>query len=206
MPTLTRREFVTATAGAALWAAAPGPTAAAGRDLSSIYREIERRHDEAVARLQEWIRQPSIAAENTGMDEGCELVRKLALDAGFQHAERIATKGHPGVFATLDAGARETLGLYFMYDVKQADPAEWSSPPWDGKLVEMPGKGMVLMGRGATNQKGPQAAPRRAARDPRRRAEAAGQPRPGCGRRGGDRLAQLPGDRDGAPRAPGPRA
>jgi acetylornithine deacetylase/succinyl-diaminopimelate desuccinylase-like protein len=158
MPTLTRREFVTATAGAALWAAAPGPTAAAGRDLSSIYREIERRHDEAVARLQEWIRQPSIAAENTGMDEGCELVRKLALDAGFQHAERIATKGHPGVFATLDAGARETLGLYFMYDVKQADPAEWSSPPWDGKLVEMPGKGMVLMGRGATNQKGPQAA------------------------------------------------
>jgi acetylornithine deacetylase/succinyl-diaminopimelate desuccinylase-like protein len=45
-----------------------------------------------------------------------------------------------------------------MYDVKHADTAEWSSPPWDAKLVEMPGKGTVLMGRGATNQKGPQAA------------------------------------------------
>src|SRR5262245_53529446 len=92
------------------------------------------------------------------MREGAELMTKLALDAGFQHAEVIATKGHPGVFATLDAGARDTLGLYFMYDVKQADPAEWSSPPWDAKLVEMPGKGTVLIGRGATNQKGPQAA------------------------------------------------
>ena len=92
------------------------------------------------------------------MAEGADLMKKLALDAGFQQAEVIPTKGHPSVFATLDAGAKETLGLYFMYDVKQVDPAEWSSPPWDAKLVEMPGKGTVLMGRAATNQKGPQAA------------------------------------------------
>ena len=70
----------------------------------------------------------------------------------------IQTKGHPGVFATLDAGARRTLGLYFMYDVKQVDPAEWSSPPWEARLVDMPGLGKVVSGRGAVNQKGPQAA------------------------------------------------
>jgi len=57
------------------------------------------------------------------MQAGAELTRKLALDAGFQHAEIVATKGAPSVLATLDAGARETLGLYFMYDVKQVDPA-----------------------------------------------------------------------------------
>jgi acetylornithine deacetylase/succinyl-diaminopimelate desuccinylase-like protein len=45
-----------------------------------------------------------------------------------------------------------------MYDVKQADPAEWSSPPFDARLVDRPGVGQVLVGRGATNQKGPQAA------------------------------------------------
>src|SRR5207244_13084811 len=49
------------------------------------------------------------------------------------------------------------LGLYFMYDVKQADPAEWSSPPWDAALVDRPGLGKVIMGRGAVNQKGPEA-------------------------------------------------
>jgi acetylornithine deacetylase/succinyl-diaminopimelate desuccinylase-like protein len=48
--------------------------------------------------------------------------------------------------------------MYFMYDVKQADPSEWSSPPWEAKVVEMPGLGRAVMGRGAVNQKGPQAA------------------------------------------------
>src|SRR5204863_359669 len=63
----------------------------------------------------------------------------------------------PGIFATLDAGAPRTLGVYFMYDVKQVDPAEWSSPPWAASLVEKPGVGTVLVGRGAVNQKGPEA-------------------------------------------------
>ena len=127
-------------------------------DLASIRSEIEKRHDESIERLQHWIRNPSIAAEARGMDEGCELMMRMARDAGFQKAARIDTDGHPAVFATLDAGAPRTFALYFMYDVKQADPEEWSSPPWDAAIVEKPGFGKVLMGRGAVNQKGPEAA------------------------------------------------
>ncbi len=41
--------------------------------------------------------------------------------------------------------------------MKQADPAEWASPPWEAKLIDKPELGKVLMGRGAVNQKGPQA-------------------------------------------------
>ena len=52
---------------------------------------------------------------------------------------------------------KRTVGLYFMYDVKQVDPAEWSSPPWAAALVDKPELGKVIMGRGAVNQKGPQA-------------------------------------------------
>src|SRR3546814_11315888 len=63
----------------------------------------------------------------------------------------------PGVFGTIDVGAPRTLGIYFMYDVKQYDPAEWSSPPLEGKMVERPGFGQAIMGRGAVNQKGPEA-------------------------------------------------
>jgi acetylornithine deacetylase/succinyl-diaminopimelate desuccinylase-like protein len=69
----------------------------------------------------------------------------------------VPTDGQPGIFATLDAGAPRTIGLYFMYDVKQADPAEWSSPPFEAALVDKPGLGKVVMGRGAVNQKGPEA-------------------------------------------------
>jgi acetylornithine deacetylase/succinyl-diaminopimelate desuccinylase-like protein len=130
----------------------------AAADRHSIYAQCEARHDEAVKRLQAWIRQPSIAAENRGMSEGCDLAMRLLSDAGFQHVDRIPTDGHPGVFATLDAGAPRTVGIYFMYDVKQVDPKEWSSPPWDAALVDMPDLGKAIMGRGAVNQKGPQSA------------------------------------------------
>src|SRR5437588_7057795 len=58
----------------------------------------------------------------------------------------------------LDAGAAKTVGLYFMYDVKQFDPAEWTSPPLEARLVDRPGLGKVIVGRGAVNQKGPEAA------------------------------------------------
>src|SRR5262249_53356063 len=131
---------------------------AAAEDLTAIRKEIEKRHEEAVTRLQSWIRQPSIAAENRGMNEGCELMMQLLRDAGFQQVGKVPTDGQPGVFATLDAGAPKTVGLYFMYDIKQVDPAEWSSPPFEARLVDKSGLGKVLVGRGAVNQKGPEAA------------------------------------------------
>ena len=156
MTHLNRRDFVGSTlASAALLAAG---RAGAAPSLEAVYREVERRHAESIERLQAWIRQPSIAAENNGVEEGCKLTMQMLTDAGFQHVERIPTDGQPGIFATLDAGAKRTIGMYFMYDVKQADPSEWSSPPWEAKVVDMPGLGRAVMGRGAVNQKGPQAA------------------------------------------------
>src|SRR3546814_18475122 len=81
---------------------------------------------------------------------------ELAKDAGFTNVEIVPTDGHPGVFGTIDVGAPRTLGIYFMYDVKQYDPAEWSSPPLEGKMVERPGFGQAIMDRGAVTQKGPE--------------------------------------------------
>src|SRR5438477_6187822 len=125
-------------------------------NLAPIKAEIAKRHDESVKRLQDWIGQVSIAAENRGYPEGAEYMAKLARDAGFQKATVINTDGKPGVFATYDAGAPKTVGLYFMYDVKQVDPAEWTSPPWEARLVDKPGLGKCIVGRGAVNQKGPE--------------------------------------------------
>jgi acetylornithine deacetylase/succinyl-diaminopimelate desuccinylase-like protein len=133
-------------------------TYAAQSDMADIRREITKRHDEAVKRLQDWIALPAIAAEDRGYPAGAEYMAMLARDAGFQQATVINTDGKPGVFATLDAEAAKTVGLYFMYDVKQFDPAEWTSPPLEGRLVDRPGLGKVIVGRGAVNQKGPEAA------------------------------------------------
>src|SRR5499433_3911436 len=130
----------------------------AADEHADIKAEITKRHDEAVKRLQDWIGQVSIAAENRGYPEGAEYMAKLARDAGFQKADVINTDGKPGVFATLDAGAPKTVGLYFMYDVKQFDPAEWTSSPTDAQIVDKALLGKVIVGRGAVNQKGPESA------------------------------------------------
>ncbi len=130
----------------------------AADDFAAIRAEVAKQHDQNVKRLRDWIALPSIAAENLNFPRGAEHMAQLARDAGFQHAMVVETDGKPGVFATLDAGAPKTVGLYFMYDVKQFDPAEWTAPPLEARFVDKPGIGKVIVGRGAVNQKGPEAA------------------------------------------------
>jgi len=71
--------------------------------------------------------------------------------------------GNPVVFAQCDEGQPRTLLIYWMYDtmpVTQADA--WVAPPFEGRLVDGQTAGInpkfkkVLIGRGATNSKGPE--------------------------------------------------
>jgi acetylornithine deacetylase/succinyl-diaminopimelate desuccinylase-like protein len=160
----TRRGLLMMAAAAGVSLATPRLLLAAakadskfGGDLSAVRAAIDKQRPEAIKRLQNWIALPSIAAENRNKEEGCQMMMELLKEAGFQTATRIPTDGQPGVFATLDAGAKRTVGMYFMYDVKQFNPSEWSSPPLEAAIVDRPPFGKVLIGRGATNQKGPEA-------------------------------------------------
>jgi acetylornithine deacetylase/succinyl-diaminopimelate desuccinylase-like protein len=128
-----------------------------GGDLTAVRAAIEKQRPQAIKRLQDWIALPSIAAENRNMKEGCQMMIDLLKAAGFQAAKMMPTDGQPGVFATLDAGAKRTIGMYFMYDVKQFVPSEWSSPPLEAAIVDKAPFGKVMIGRGAINQKGPEA-------------------------------------------------
>ncbi|HET8538574.1 MAG TPA: M20/M25/M40 family metallo-hydrolase [Anaeromyxobacter sp.] len=132
--------------------------AASGPRLDPVYAQIRAQHAQNVARLRDWIALPSIAAEGLNAEPGAEKMAALLRDAGFQRVERVPTGGKPAVFATLDAGAKRTVGVYFMYDVKQFDPREWSSPPLEARIVDDPRFGKIMVGRGAVNQKGPQSA------------------------------------------------
>ena len=157
---VNRREFLEGTmAGAAAMALGDRTRLAfIADDREVVLGEVPKQHAQTIKMLQDWIALPSIAAENRNYPQGPEYMAKLARDAGFQQVELIPTKGKAGVFATLDAGAKSWLAIYFMYDVKQFDPAEWTSPPLEGRLVDKPGIGKVMVGRGAENSKGPQLA------------------------------------------------
>jgi acetylornithine deacetylase/succinyl-diaminopimelate desuccinylase-like protein len=147
--TVDRRAFLAGAAAALM--SSNEAQAQSSPDLKPIFAEIEKRHSEYVNLIQTWVRQPTIAAESNGMNEGCDLMMKLLRDAGCDQVTKCPTDLRPGVFATLDAGAAKTLAVYFMYDVKQVDPSEWSSPPFKAALVDKPGLGTVLLGRGAVN-------------------------------------------------------
>lgn len=154
-----RRRLLEGAATVAVAAAAASPVFAAGAtDLEAVIAKIPSIHEETVKMIQEWIAVPSVAAQNAGYPQGPEYMARLAREAGFQQVKVMPTSsGKAGVFATLDAGAPTWLAVYFMYDVKQYDPKEWTSPPLEARLVDKPGFGKVIVGRGAENSKGPQA-------------------------------------------------
>ena len=91
---LSRRDFVAGAAAGATLLATARAQASSGR--SAIYKEIDKRHDESVARLQDWLRQGSIAAENVGMQEGCETMRRLALERAFSKRNAYRRRATPG--------------------------------------------------------------------------------------------------------------
>ena len=156
---VTRRDFLhTSLAGAAAVGLGGPDGLLAPSDQEAVIAHIARQHDATVQALREWIALPSIAAENRGYPQGADYMARLARDAGFGRVDVVRTAGKPGVFATLDSGAATTLALYFMYDVKQFDASEWSAPPLEGRIVDRPGVGKIMIGRGATNTKGPQIA------------------------------------------------
>ncbi len=155
-----RRDFVQAAVSGVLLAAAPVSMSLAWggshADKTAVLAQIPKMHAENIKRLQDWIALPSIAAENRNYPAGAERMAELLKEVGCGDVHLVPTSGKPGVFGRLNAGSKATLAVYFMYDVKQFVPEEWSSPPLEGRLVSKPDLGTVCMGRGAVNQKGPQ--------------------------------------------------
>ena len=106
--------------------------------------------NEAQTILEALCRQPSIAAENLGMDEAADLVASLLSEAGFE-TQQLKVEGAPAaVYGELRGKSPFTLLLYNHYDVQPAVPIElWDSPPFEPTVRD--GK---LYARGVSDNKG----------------------------------------------------
>src|SRR5436309_774111 len=134
-----RRAFLEDAAAAAVAIALPGRARKPEPDLAPVFAQIAKRHEEAVERLQQWIRQPSIAAENRGMNEGCELTMRMLREAGFGQVTKLPSDGQPGIFATLGAkgvieceltASGERWGRGPRQDIHSSNKARVDSPAW----------------------------------------------------------------------------
>ncbi len=108
--------------------------------------------------VRSFVRQPSISADGTGMDECADLlVRWIERTGGT--GEIVPTKGWPVVYGRIDVGAPRTLLLYGMYDVQPVIGETWVvDDPFGGEILTppfAPELGPCIINRGVMNQKGP---------------------------------------------------
>ena len=105
--------------------------------------------DESIAELSSLCAQPSVSAQNWGLEPCAALVGELLKKRGFD-VEVISTGGAPVVFAEKGGKSSRTLIFYNHYDVQPAEPLElWESPAFVPTLRD--GK---LFARGVSDDKG----------------------------------------------------
>src|SRR5512137_7548 len=118
-------------------------------DYQKIDAYLEAHLDSSLAELKQLVAQPSVGAQNLGMQECAALVVKMLQQRGF-HAQAMPTPGAPVVFAERSGKSSKTLLFYCHYDVQPAEPLElWETPPFEPSLRE--GR---LFGRGVSDDKG----------------------------------------------------
>ncbi|TIL34584.1 M20/M25/M40 family metallo-hydrolase [Mesorhizobium sp.] len=108
--------------------------------LDAVFEHIESNRTSFLDRLVDYVRRPSISAENVGIAEVGALLVEMLTGIGLE-TSLVPTEGHPIVVARWEkAPGKATVLLYGHYDVQPADPIDkWLSPPFeptirDGRL------------------------------------------------------------------------
>ena len=103
--------------------------------------------------LQKLIRQPSVSAQNLGIEKCAKLVQKLLQKSGIKsEILRLSKDVAPLVYGEIKSkqNPSKTLMFYNHYDVQPIEPLQlWDDPPFSGIQ-----KGNKIFGRGATDDKG----------------------------------------------------
>ena len=123
--------------------------------LDAVLAHIDAELPKATDRLLDLLRIPSISTDpayKADCDRAADWLVKELNGLGFDASKR-PTTGHPMVVAHNDGNGPHVL-FYGHYDVQPVDPLElWDSPPFEPALEDTD-KGVVIRGRGASDDKG----------------------------------------------------
>lgn len=118
-------------------------------DYTQIKQYLSDNLDTSLAELSRLCAQPSIAAQNLGMQECAGLVAEMLAARGFA-VEVMPTGGAPVVYAERKGLTDKTLMFYNHYDVQPPEPLdEWETPPFEPAIRD--GK---MYARGVSDDKG----------------------------------------------------
>ena len=111
-----------------------------------IERNLERYLDE----LSALCAQPSVSAQNLGIQETAEFVKQMLVARGFESRIIPLAGGHPVVYAETAGAADSTIIFYNHYDVQPPEPLDlWETPPFEPSIRD--GK---MYARGVSDDKG----------------------------------------------------
>lgn len=123
--------------------------------LDRVLKKAEAEFESHIERLQRYIRQPSVSAENRGLEE---MAQALANEITALGGVGKSVKGvdFPIVYGRFDVGAPRTMIMHSMYDTTPADEPTWVVPPFEARrIASYENLGECIVGRGAEDTKGP---------------------------------------------------
>ena len=113
---------------------------------SYIEQNLNRYLDE----LSALCAQPSVSAQNLGIQETAEFVKQMLVARGFESRIIPLAGGHPVVYAETAGAADSTIIFYNHYDVQPPEPLDlWETPPFEPSIRD--GK---MYARGVSDDKG----------------------------------------------------
>jgi acetylornithine deacetylase/succinyl-diaminopimelate desuccinylase-like protein len=131
-----------------------------GSELPKVLMALDDARDQALERLFEFIRIPSVSTDpayKAQCRKAAEWCARALTELDF-HAKVISTTGHPMVVGRdrdkpINGGPH--VLIYGHYDVQPPDPLDlWKSPPFEPRLATDKKNGKVIVARGAEDNKG----------------------------------------------------
>ena len=118
---------------------------------AALQNYIEAHLPEYIEELKRLCRQPSVAAQDMGVQECAQLVKGMLDDIGFDtRVMPTQDPRYPVVYAERAGRSSKRLLFYNHFDVQPAEPLElWESPPFEP--TERDGR---IYARGASDDKG----------------------------------------------------
>ena len=124
--------------------------------MKSLYEAVDRNFKRHLEVIQSYLRQPSISADGTGMDETARLTVEAIKSLGASDVHLAETSGYPVAYGELITDpSKRTVLVYSMYDVQPVEPEKWVVDPFGGEIMEFEDMGRCLVCRGIVNTKGP---------------------------------------------------
>jgi acetylornithine deacetylase/succinyl-diaminopimelate desuccinylase-like protein len=119
-------------------------------EIDRAFEYIDENRETFIRDFRTLLRQPSVSAQNNGVEECSRIVKKLMENAGIKTKILLEKDGNPVVYGEAKSkNSTKTLLIYGHYDVQPPEPLEkWTSPPF---AAEMHGRKIVA--RGAADSK-----------------------------------------------------